>query len=310
MKQSERISYALDAMQKLDFPSDSIGYFRRIGTSWFLTGSYADRLAAMTDDYMAKRLSCHDVIEALKPIASEIGVPFYSMVQLFYYNCMADLREVYAEKGYTDEMLNGVWIDLRCKLLECREVDGGIWGNSTGGWSDGFFKLTRFALGRFQYEYAKYDYTDTFTVSGMTLKRGDPVIKFHIPSCGPFPRALRYDSYRRAYEFFRDYQRDGVLPIVCDSWLLFPDHDIFLPETSNIRDFLHDFTIASSGHDDNIRAPWRAFGRYFREPFDKLPRDTGLRRAYADWLVSGHATGWGCGVLLFDGEKILNSDRT
>ena len=244
----------------------------------------------------------------LKEIAAATGVPYQSFHQLLYLNCAGDLYALYRQRGLDDEIFYTTMYDLRCKLIECREVYG-LWGNATDGWSDGFFKLDRFALGRLQYERRTCPHED-YVCGDVVLRQGEPVLNTHIPSAGPFPRALRYDSYRRAYEFYPEIRCGGkYLPIICDSWLLFPEHERFLPKSSNILDFMRDFDIIQSSYSEQPHAWWRIFGRYFNVPFDRLPRDTSLRRAYADWLVAGNNTGSGAGLLLFDGEKIVNNAR-
>ena len=50
---------------------------------------------------------------------------------------------------------------------------------------------------------------------------------------------------------------------------------------------------------------WRIFGKDAGLPAEQLPRDTGLRRAYADWIQKGGNVGGGYGILFFDGEKII-----
>ena len=40
-------------------------------------------------------------------------------------------------------------------------------------------------------------------------------------------------------------------------------------------------------------------------PVDDLPEDTSIRRAFKQRLQQGKPTGYGYGVILFDGEKIL-----
>ena len=91
----------------------------------------------------------------------------------------------------------------------------------------------------------------------------------------------------------------------CGSWLLYPRHREFLPEKSNILRFLDDFEIVSWAEKENFGDAWRVFGRYSELPVEQLPRDTSLRRAYADWLAAGNKTGDGYGLFLFDGEKIV-----
>ena len=82
--------------------------------------------------------------------------------------------------------------------------------------------------------------------------------------------------------------------------------NIHIPEDSNIRAFMDCFHILS--RDDRRFAGdlWRVFGH--RDSYDpaSLPRDTGLRRAMADYLAAHDGvTGTGYGVFTFDGERIL-----
>lgn len=308
MEMQERIDFALDLMGRLDFPADSVGYFRLLETSYFLSGPYAEELTRLQAAYMAGAVRVDDALNRMKEIAAETGVPYQSLHQLLYLNCAYDLCALYRQRGIADEIFYASMNDLRCKLIECREVYG-MWGNATDGWSDGFFKLDRFALGRLQYEQRTFPHED-YICGEVILRQGDPVLNTHIPSAGPFPRALRYDSYRRAFDFYPEIRCCGkYLPIICNSWLLFPDHEKFLPQNSNILDFMRDFDIIKSSYSERPHAWWRIFGRHFQDPFDKLPRDTSLRRAYANWLVAGNNTGSGHGVMLFDGEKIVNNAR-
>ena len=73
----------------------------------------------------------------------------------------------------------------------------------------------------------------------------------------------------------------------------------------NIRKFLRDFELVYSVETDNFDDIWRVFGRYSKLPYNELPRDTALRKAYAEWLCSGHKSGVGLGLFAFDGEKII-----
>ncbi len=81
-------------------------------------------------------------------------------------------------------------------------------------------------------------------------------------------------------------------------------HEEFLSPTSNILDFPQDFDIFASYAERPV-PPRRIFGKHCTH----LPRDTSLRRAYADWLLTGHTCGFGHGMILFDGEKIVNNAR-
>lgn len=307
MKNKERVAFALNWMEQRRWPVDCIAYFKLLEQSYFLSGPYAEELDQLESAFMSGEMTGNDALTRVKAIAAEVQVPDRSFAQLFYMNCAADLDALYRERGINHDVYVRSMDDMLYKLLECREVFG-IWGNDTGTWPDGFFRLDRFALGRLQFERRTLGKVD-YHWNDITVHADDPVLNMHIPSAGPFPRELRYDSYRRAYQFFPDIRCGKYLPIRCDSWLLFPAHDEFLNQNSNIVDFLHDFDLYESHESSNPSASWRIFGRYHKLPFDQLPRDTALRRAYAEWLCSGRGNGGGKGLILFDGEKIVNNAR-
>ena len=163
--------------------------------------------------------------------------------------------------------------------------------------------MTRFGLGRFQFEETGFD-ADYYEKCGVVLKRGDKVYNFHIPSAGPLTDEKRIDSYKQAYQFFGG--KDGEpMAFVCGSWLLYDGHREFLPENSNILRFMDDFDIIRNQEREKFSDGWRVFGRYSDGPVDDLPEDTSIRRAFKQRLQQGKPTGYGYGVILFDGEKIL-----
>ena len=113
------------------------------------------------------------------------------------------------------------------------------------------------------------------------------------------------DSYRRAYPHFKDMFPDGIVVFGCGSWLLYPRHREFLPDWMNIRKFMDDFEIVSWEEKPNFGNDWRVFGHYTELPLEQWPKDTALRKAYAEWLLAGNKAGDGFGIFLFDGEKII-----
>lgn len=111
------------------------------------------------------------------------------------------------------------------------------------------------------------------------------------------------DAFKRAYGFYRDDFPQGPLPFVCHSWLLFPEHERLLPETSHIRRFLSYFQLLDWGEDPRGGDLWRIFGRPYDGKPEDLPRNTSLQRVYANWLRTGRMPGWGFGLFFFDGER-------
>ena len=212
------------------------------------------------------------------------------------------LRERYAEKGIDEAIFWKSIEDMRWKLRECMDCEE-VWGTFVPHWYRGFFEMTRFGLGRFQFEKTDFD-ADYYEKCGNTLKRGDTVINFHIPSAGPLTDEKRLDSYKQAYKFFGG--KDGEpMAFVCGSWLLYEGHREFLPENSNILRFMDDFDIIRSADREKFSDGWRVFGKYSNGSVDDLPEDTSIRRAFKQRLQQGKPTGYGYGVFFFDGEKIL-----
>lgn len=257
---------------------------------------------ALLDEFIAHPENIEDVLKRLKALSAELGENEYTMNMCLLVGACPALRERYAEKGIDEEIFWKSIEDMHWKLLECKECEG-VWGTFVPGWYRGFFDMTRFGLGRFQFEETGFD-ADYYEKCGNTLKRGDTVINFHIPSAGPLTDEKRLDSYKQAYKFFGG--KDGEpMAFVCGSWLLYEGHREFLPGNSNILRFMDDFDIIRSADKEKFGDGWRVFGKYSNGPVDDLPEDTSIRRAFKQRLQQGKPTGYGYGVFFFDGEKIL-----
>ncbi len=244
------------------------------------------------------------LLKGADALAAEVGCHPYTAHFLLMAGAAEALRAQYAARGVDEAIFWDTVQDLRWKFDECVAVHG-VPGSFVASWQEAFFRMTRFTLGRFQYHFDTFD-ADTFTHAGITVRRGDPVYRFHIPSAGPMPKEMRLASYRRAYEFYKEQlPADGVARFTCDSWLLYPAHRGFLPEKSNILSFMEDFQIVRSWENETFEDAWRVFASAAKNPPETWPRNTGLQRAYAERVLSGGKTGGGYGLILFDGEKIL-----
>jgi hypothetical protein len=69
---------------------------------------------------------------------------------------------------------------------------------------------------------------------------------------------------------------------------------------------MDDFDITQSKDDPDFNDKWRIFATDEKLKPEQLPADTGLRRAYVNRLKEGKPVGTGFGVIVFDGEKIIN----
>ena len=252
-----------------------------------------------------RELSLSDALSAVRELCVERGLNSFSYELLLIVNSLPALHRRYRARGIPDSIFYASMDDIRCKVAECMECKGVV-GTFVAGWYDGFFELTRFSYGRFQYEPAGDGDEEIKLSCGKILRTGDTFVNFHIPSSGvPLTDEVRLASYREAYPHFADSFGDGIVIFGCYSWLLDPAHRIFLPERLNIRRFMDDFEIIKGVPQEHFEDGWRVFGRYADAPVNELPRDTALRAAYADWLASGGPTSEGFGVFAFDGEKIL-----
>lgn len=239
---------------------------------------------------------------ALEEVARLTEIHTYT-VQLLFFICLSKhTRKMYQDKLIPYEIFRDSMSDMRWKLWECYNMYG-IWGSFVAFWFPGFFNLTRFALGRLQFE------TDTCNVSysngDYNINEGDKVINMHIPSCGPLTEEACMESYKKAYEFYRPLFKSDIIPFVCDSWLLYPRHTEFLPKDSNIRKFMDHFTIIDSDIDDKYSDLWRIFYKEYHQNIDDMPKNTSLQRAYIDWIKQGNPVGSGYGIFFFDGNQIV-----
>ena len=83
---------------------------------------------------------------------------------------------------------------------------------------------------------------------------------------------------------------------ICHSWLLFPGHLEMLPESSGIRQFMAEFTLAGAYDDPTGHDLWRIFNTDNTADLDALPQETSLQRAYVKWLKAGRSPGGGIGI--------------
>lgn len=227
-----------------------------------------------------------------------VGVHPYTSGLLIFMCLSKHLKQIYKEKGISDEIYHNSMLDLKYKLIECKLVKK-IVGSFVAWWFPGFFELTRFALGRLQFEICDFA-VDSYEKDGKRLKKGDKVINVHIPrSETPIDKASCDDSYNQAKEFFKNEINDTPMAFVCHSWLLYPKTLEIFPKNSNTYRFAHEYDVIWATHDkegDHCDA-WRLFDMDYTGNVNDYPEDTSLRRVYKEYLKNGGTTGEGYGVL-------------
>jgi len=135
-----------------------------------------------------------------------------------------------------------------------------------------------------------------------------PCLDIHIPAGAPMDYDQCGESLRRALEFFpRHFPDRQFVGFACHSWILDTLFAELLPPTSNLVRFQREVYLFPIPHGGGVIR--RVFGYGFAEMDGtvsdvdraRLPRDTGMRRAFAAHLdAGGRFRGGGCFLLKED----------
>ncbi len=245
-------------------------------------------------------------LEKVEHLESESGIHKYSLDLLLIIECALLLKKDYEQKvledeRYSMEIFYDSMKDITCKMHECQDVYD-VQGIFVGFWYDGFFDMTRFALGRLQFEMMPLWLSKPIVVNGCKLENGMEAINIHIPSSGPLMPLEADVALSKAAEFFKHRFEGRPVVFVMASWLLDEDLMALLPE-GNIKNFVEDFQVLNTNKSDYFDDGWRVFGNQWCFEKDRwpdvlanLPRNTRLQRAIADYLQRGGRLGYGYGV--------------
>lgn len=118
------------------------------------------------------------------------------------------------------------------------------------------------------------------------LKKGDQILKVHIPATGAFTKDIIRESYSYAKHIFSKYYKDFAFKaFVCHSWMMSMELEDILKPTSNLIGFQNDYVrypIHTKGKD--------VFNFVFKLRFttyNDLPEDTSLQRAIKQRYLAG-----------------------
>lgn len=225
--------------------------------------------------------------------AQDYEFPKESTELLLFLLLCPHLEVLYRQKGLPADWFAGVARDLRSKLNECYAVRG-IWGSFVADWFVRFFAIDRFVPGRLQFELIAIP--ESYCPEGFAHMAGQPAVNVHIPSGAPLRREAVRESMWAAAKLFADRFPEGKVLFICHSWLLFPGHREMLPESSGIRGFMEEFTLAGSYEDPTGHDLWRIFHTDHVSDIDSLPQNTSLQRAYVAWMKAGKGVGGGLGI--------------
>jgi len=281
------MSEITEIMDLAEFPEEARECFEAL----YLKINSDEKLSKKLCELEVSYLSGESTSAAREELAAATGENIHTLEMLLLLCCAVTLREIYADRGYSEDIFLGVLTDLRCKLLECRRVRG-AWGTFVFSWFFRFYNCTRFPLGRLQFETkeSNYDYKDAIRV-------GDTLYNCHIPSSGPLTPESVEESLRLAYEF---YGIEGVMPVVCHSWLLYPQHyGLF---GANTRAFADRFDVIDVDEQTDNSDAWRVFGTESND-LEAFPQETSLQRNFYRYLKDGNKMGNGYGVILYKSQE-------
>lgn len=216
-------------------------------------------------------------------------------VDILVFICMTKhLRSMYLKSGIDLQIYRDTVLDLKWKLEECKIVKG-ICGSFVAAWFSGFFNMTRFALGRLQFELTTIGFD--YEKNGIRLEKDKSVvINVHIPRTGT---PLDKESCDRAYEQAREFFKDKIgknAAFICNSWLLYPENKHILSPRTNTYRFLSEYDVVewktNTGED-----LWRLFDTDEKNP-SRLPTNGSFRACYVEHLKKGGRVGTGVGIKL------------
>ena len=297
-------TYAVDFMKEIGFDAEAIESLS-IDLDKILANERAKALfeecVALYEQEIDRN---YNELVAMADEAGECaGVHKYTAQILMFIMLSKHLRKLYKEKNISDKIWFDSMSDLKWKLWECKAVKG-IWGSFVGVWYYRFFDMTRFALGRLQFEI--WDVNDECEIDGREIRKGMKAISIHIPrTLTPLTPESRLDAYRQAAEVFANEFGEQKIIFACHSWLLSKEMPELLKDGSNLKEFINDFHIVKyeTAEEGEYPEAWRLFDMDYTGNIDDYPEDSSLRRNYKAYLKNGGRMGWGMGF--FFAEDVI-----
>ncbi len=285
--------------EKINFPEEAISEFTQVYQTVTTHPAYRSLFEKAMDRLLNEK--GNGFMEELEALSQQSGIHRQPLDMTLLLAAAAPMKERYEAQGIAEEIFWDSLEDLRYKLME-NQANHGRWGTFVTFWFQDFYWCERFKLGRLQYEKRFFKFPEY-----QGIKEGDRVFNCHIPSSGPLTPESVMDSLKKAHAFYKDELTDGILPVVCNSWLLYtPFEGTVFPEGTNLWNFSRMFTKLKETEDPNCNNFWRIFDQeYDPATLKDAPADTGLRRRMKAFLEAGNPMGSAYGILLFDGEKII-----
>lgn len=295
------LAYYNDLLKRFELDSDAYEYL--VVTGDRILSESAEEVSEAMEIFCDTNFSVSDIDPLLASLSEKSGINRCSVDFIFLAAASRYMREEYLNRGYSETLFWDTVFDLKYKLKECLFVKG-VLGIQNLKWYQRVFRLEIITIGRLQYEKKPYP-KELYAKKGVSVRKGDPVYSVHIPSSGPLTEALRYDSYKRAYDFLMTEADSGPLVCICNTWLLYEENRKIFPADLNAVRFIDDWDIIENKKDEAFEDAWRLFGVPYNGDTKQLPQKTVMQKSMVKWLEQGGCAGIGFGVLVYDGEKLL-----
>ena len=284
----------LTVCERLQFPDEAVQTLQSALEVLKAFPALEEACACFTD-------GSQDPTPLLASMAAATGIHQGTVAMVCLVNAVPRLQKVYERLGISQEIMWDTLIDLKCKLIEHRNVEG-HWGTDAIAWYRRVFTGKIIKLGRLEYEPITYKWETSY---GDTVKE-IPVINMHVPSCGSLPPESVLDSLKRAYRYFGT--EGQPLTFVAASWMMYPPMcEAVFGKDSNLYFFYSCFDMLEQYADPANKNFWRIFNMHYSPTaLNAAPADTTLRRNLLAWMKAGNDMGVGRGAFRFDGKNILH----
>ena len=239
--------------------------------------------------------------DEVKAMAEAAKIHLYTAHLVLFIALTKTLRQRLTQLKLSKKNVLGTIADFKYKMKECEEIHGLV-GIEQWSWYVRVLGLSIIAIGRLEFEVKEYT-GGTYRKGEKVLSKGNTVLSVHIPRNGePLDEKLCNRAYKEAKAFFCTLLGVQDIAFFCSSWLLYEKNRELLPPTSNIVKFMNRFDIVENiecTDERNTPMPF-IFLKKSGTPISELPRDSSLRRAFAEMLENGGKLGYGNGIFFLE----------
>ena len=286
----------MDALEYIGFTPEELRQYK------LLEEKLGEKVIPLADAYFAGTYgNIGEIYEPLQQV-TESESDLLGAMLLVVVHCAQKRAETLT--GRQQELFLGGLCDIACKVRECVAYKKAF-GIFVLNWYDRLIKGWRVQLGRLQFEAGVHNGPE-IPMGVCTVQEGDKVLYCHIPSgMGHLTRENCTASIRQAWAEFPEYRKGNFLPVLCHSWLFYPEYEPVFGKDTGVGMFRSLWHYGGVNKHDTFNDCWRIFSMDMPSDVSLLPRNTRMQRAFADYIAAGGTFGDAFGILLCDGENIF-----